>query len=79
MRKKPVYIFNGLGNTGIDKVPYKSQILIIDDGNGFPIFVQKVSNGHLDSNSTIDDFLRNVIDKFGTEIGIVMPTKLFLL
>lgn len=58
-RKKPIYVFNGLSNTGIFRVPIKSQVLIVDAGQGYPVFVNKMSHGQLDATSTIDDFLRS--------------------
>jgi len=57
MKKKPIYIFNGINSKGIYEVPDNATVVIIDGGHGFPILLHKLSNGNLTHASTIEDFL----------------------
>ena len=57
MKKKPIYIFNGLNNTGIDNVPNNATVLVLDNGSGFPVIFQKIKHGQTKHQTTIGDFL----------------------
>jgi len=58
MQKKPIWHFESVTDTGIDKVPLNSKIYINDiDGAGTPLELTKISLGNLTETSTILDFL----------------------
>ncbi len=57
--KKPIYSFDDTTNTGIDKVPLNSPVLIEDsDGAGNPILIYLSDKTGLDSGTTIADLLQ---------------------
>lgn len=60
MTIKPIYHFDTVTETGVDKVPNDATIIIRDDGTGFPKQVQKLDGTGLTATSTISDFLADL-------------------
>ena len=60
MRIKPIYIFDNASSIGIGDIPIDVIVIVKDsDNNGKTIQVLKESNGTLNNNSTVSDFLSN--------------------
>ena len=65
MRRNPIFAFKNLMAVGIDKVPVKAMIQILDsDGQGTPKIIQILNKNGVDQNTTIGDFLINFPDSY---------------
>jgi hypothetical protein len=65
MRRNPIFVFKNLMAVGIDKVPTRAMIQILDsDGIGTPKVIQLLNKDGVDQNTTVADFLLNHPDSY---------------
>jgi len=70
MKTKPIFYFDSATDTGIDKVPSKATVVVLDsDGAGTPKQFVKLSNSGMSATSTVADMLANT-DLFKPSIKI---------
>lgn len=60
MNERPIFHFDDLSSTGIDKVPVGAKVLITDFSNGHPLEVIKIGMGTLTSASNIAEFIADI-------------------
>jgi len=70
--RSTVFLFDDMTSTGVDTVPVDSIVLVKDDGSGKTIEGIKISNGSLDSSSTVSDLVNNT-SLFKASDNVTLP------